>query len=146
MAEKLVKGLGGVGGVLSKLLSEPEPVQNAPATPPRERPQEAEEAPRVRMTEPPEEQPPPSPSKTPAVVKEASPRKKAEARRGRPPAGARTSEPVEREKVSLRLRADLAAAYRDWSWEERCQFSDLVDRALESYLKSRRKARKPETE
>jgi hypothetical protein len=40
-------------------------------------------------------------------------------------------------------RADLAAAYRDWSWQERCQFSDLVDRAMESYLK---KARKPERE
>jgi hypothetical protein len=71
---------------------------------------------------------------------------KQKARRGRPPAGARPTEQVEREKVSLRLRADLAATYRDWSWDEHCQFSDLVDRAMEHYLKSRGKARKPEKE
>lgn len=68
------------------------------------------------------------------------------ARRGRPPRSQKPSAPVAREKVSLRLRADLAAIYRDWSWEERCQFSDLVDRAMEFYLKHRSKARKPEAE
>lgn len=68
------------------------------------------------------------------------------ARRGRPLRSACPSGPVAREKVSLRLRADLAATYRDWSWDERCQFSDLVDRAMEFYLKHRGKARKQEKE
>lgn len=68
-------------------------------------------------------------------------------RRGRPPKSESptSSEPVQREKVSLRLRADLAATYREWSWEQRCHFSDLVDRALEFYWESQ-KARKPEKE
>lgn len=72
------------------------------------------------------------------------PKRSGAARRGRPPKPPRTPEPIEREKVSLRLRADLAATYRDWSWEERCQFSELVDRAMEFYLRHREKGRKPE--
>ena len=137
------KQLRGVSGVLGNLISEPEAPQPPP---PQEKPQETQEVPQEQGREHPEEERPAEPRESPAAVKEARPRKKEGARRGRPPAGTRTSEPVEREKVSLRLRADLAATYRDWSWEEHCQFSDLVDRAMEFYLKHRGKARKPERE
>ncbi|KAL8931196.1 MAG: hypothetical protein Q9211_007153 [Gyalolechia sp. 1 TL-2023] len=41
------------------------------------------------------------------------------ARRGRPP-GPRVAEVVDKEKVTLRLSAELMALYRDWSWDERC--------------------------
>lgn len=87
-------------------------------------------------------------SSPPAPSSQKTKEKKQEARRGRPPKGTRPSLPVEREKVSLRLRADLVAHYRDWSWAERCQFSDLVDRALEHYQRANRgkNDRKPETE
>jgi hypothetical protein len=131
------KQLRGVGGVLSNLLSPPE----AAASSGREENQNID--------------PGDAPGSTtkPLVTTEhkgatttPGQGEKRKARLGRPPAGSKAGEPVEREKVSLRLRADLAAAYRDWSWEEHCQFSDLVDRALESYLKGRRKARMPERE
>jgi outer membrane biosynthesis protein TonB len=138
------KQLRGVSGVLGNLISEPEA---PPTTPPEEKPHESKDVLREQGREHPEEQQPPEPRESSAVEKkEAKPRKKEGARRGRPPAVTRTSELVEREKVSLRLRADLAATYRDWSWEEHCQFSELVDRAMEFYLKSRGKARKPERE
>jgi hypothetical protein len=98
----------------------------------------------VQAAKPPEgSQPSTQPETVKAVAKE--PGEKKRARLGRPLAGSRASEPIEREKVSLRLRSDLTATYRDW-WEEHCQFSDLVDRAMEHYLKSRRKARMPERE
>jgi hypothetical protein len=34
-----------------------------------------------------------------------------------------------REKVTLRIPSDLIAEYQDWSWEARCQLSELVTRA-----------------
>lgn len=136
------KQLRGVGGVLNNLISAPEPSLLPPLA---STPQESQvAAPREQPPEP--EEPRPATTPEPTAEKATRPRKKAAARRGRPPTGSRSSEPAEREKVSLRLRADLAATYRDWSWEEHCQFSDLVDRALEFYLKSRGKARKPESE
>ncbi len=143
MAEKRVRPLGGVGGVLSGLLSGPEAAPQTTVTPPRETMQEDQDVPVVQPVEleTPESQ---EPRKAPATKTGTGEKQKA--RRGRPPAGTRPSESVEREKVSLRLRADLAATYRDWSWDEHCQFSDLVDRAMEHYLKSRGKARKPEKE
>ena len=67
---------------------------------------------------------------------------KRQAKRGRPPSSSRAAEPVEREKVTLRLRADLVALYRDWSWDERCQFSDLVDRAMADYSRRHEKSQK----
>lgn len=131
------KQLKGVGGVLGNLLSQPEPSPS----PVRE------DAPTVA---PPAEVPPSpvrsSTTSNPVSLPKPTSGEKQSARRGRPPAGSKTTGPVEREKVSLRLRADLAAVYREWSWEERCQFSDLVDRAMESYLKNHRKARMPERE
>ncbi len=130
------KQLRGVGGVLGNLLSQPEATQ---AT-------EREESSNVPPGEAHRLPEPPPAAKERGPVSKQGQGVKRKARLGRPPAGSKASEPVEREKVSLRIRADLAAAYRDWSWEEHCQFSDLVDRALESYLKSRRKARMPERE
>jgi hypothetical protein len=63
------------------------------------------------------------------------------ARRGRPP-GTRAGEELVREKTTLRLDKRLMDEYRDWSWEERCQLGELVERALNHYRKqrSRRKA------
>jgi hypothetical protein len=130
------KQLRGVGGVLGNLLSQPEAAQMM----------EREETSNVPPDAAPQKPEPPPDSKEREPVSKPGQGVKRKARLGRPPTGSKASEPVEREKVSLRIRADLAAAYRDWSWEEHCQFSDLVDRALESYLKSRRKARMPERE
>ena len=53
------------------------------------------------------------------------------ARRGRP-TGKRTSASP-REKVTLRISRHLVADYRDWSWDARCNFSHLVERALDEY-------------
>ena len=59
------------------------------------------------------------------------------ARLGRPPGNdARHARP--KEKVTLRIPSDLIAEYRDWSWEARCQLSELVVRALISYQDARR--------
>jgi hypothetical protein len=137
MAQKQLKGVSGVlGNIISPEPQEPPSQESAP---------ESQDVPREDA---PDQQDEGQASKPEASVKEkpSGPPERNGARRGRPPKARRTSEPVEREKVSLRLRADLAAMYREWSWEERCQFSDLVDRAMEVYLKHREKARKPERE
>jgi hypothetical protein len=60
-----------------------------------------------------------------------------QARRGRPP-GPRPEASIRREKVTVWLRAELIAQYRDWSWECRCQLSSLVEIALEEYHGRRR--------
>jgi hypothetical protein len=152
------KQLKGVGGVLGNLLTSSEQMaaadQEMAAATEEKKQVESQGASRVHVEEPVELGP--TEPREAKVVREPESRRKEEvkapsetvvgkqkARLGRPPAGTAVAEPVEREKVSLRLRADLAATYRDWSWEEHCQFSDLVDRALEHYLKSRGKGRKP---
>lgn len=67
-----------------------------------------------------------------------APRKSSRARLGRPPGNtARPAGP--KEKVTLRIPSDLIAEYRDWSWEARCQLSELVEKALLTYQKSNRK-------
>jgi len=38
---------------------------------------------------------------------------------------------------TFHISRDLAAAYRDWSWEARCQLSELVEQALLTYRESR---------
>ena len=68
------------------------------------------------------------------VANPAAPRKFA--RRGRPP-GRATASAKRREKVTLRIDASLVDDYRDWSWAQRCQLGELVERALSSYRKSR---------
>jgi hypothetical protein len=62
------------------------------------------------------------------------------ARRGRP-VGQSSPPALPRQKVTLRLPTDLIVAYRDWSWEARCQLSHLVERALADYRKSRAERR-----
>ena len=58
------------------------------------------------------------------------------ARRGRPP-GRLAAPAIRREKVTLRIDASLIDDYRDWSWVQRCQLGELVERALFTYRKSR---------
>jgi hypothetical protein len=55
------------------------------------------------------------------------------ARLGRPPGRTAGASPP-REKLTIRVSADLATAYRDWSWEARCQLGELVESAMHSYL------------
>ena len=58
------------------------------------------------------------------------------ARLGRPPGrAAGTSRP--KEKVTLRLDAELVADYRDWSWDQRCQLGELVEQALRAFWTGR---------
>ena len=133
-------------GVLGSIISRNETAANAPdeievtEVQPTEKPQPVE----VLQVAPPIIEEAEEAGKGPSKL--VVPAKKKEARRGRPLGKKVPVAPVEREKVSLRLRADLTAIYRDWSWKEQCQFSDLVDRALEFYWKSRGNARKPEKE
>ncbi len=66
------------------------------------------------------------------------------ARMGRPPdSSVRSTGP--KEKVTLRLPSDLIREYRDWSWEARCQLSELVEQALTKYRDSSRKSRRHPT-
>jgi len=60
---------------------------------------------------------------------------KTSARRGRPP-GRRTGTTPHKEKVTLRVDAGLIEQYREWSWSERCQLGELVERALANYRRS----------
>jgi len=66
----------------------------------------------------------------------AKPQGRIAARRGRPP-GQKPGEAVDKEKVTLRLNKELMDDYRDWSWEERCQVGELVEKALLQYRKHR---------
>ena len=59
------------------------------------------------------------------------------ARLGRPP-GNSFPAAGPKEKVTLRIPSDLIAEYRDWSWDARCQLSELVEKALADYLASHR--------
>ena len=134
MAQKPLKGVNNVlGGLLSDRTPDPDRTPVA-------------EPPQVRGRAEPETAPSALTSGEMAVSREElkakpSPKPRAAARRGRPP-GQKAGEPVLREKVTLRLSAELMAEYRDWSWEERCQLGELVERALTQYQKPRqRKAR-----
>ncbi len=59
------------------------------------------------------------------------------ARVGRPP-GSSVRHAGLKEKVTLRINSDMIAAYRDWSWEARCQMGELVERALVDYHEQHR--------
>jgi hypothetical protein len=112
------KTIGGINGVLQGLIS-------------------AEDMPAVPL---PAEMPPPESHTSATVVSSPQPPapNSPRTRLGRPPrSGIRHSTP--KEKVTLRIRSDLIAEYRDWSWESRCQISNLVERALLAYRNSRRR-------
>lgn len=59
------------------------------------------------------------------------------ARRGRP-LGKSTAAGQPKSKVTLWLSQALVNSYRDWSWEARCQFSHLVERAMTDYSRRQR--------
>lgn len=124
------KPLKGVGGVLGGLIS------SEPASPATSEPS-ASSAPAETIAEPVEEASAEQPA-TPAA--KAKPRPQAQpktyARRGRPP-GKKAGDSGEKEKVTLRLSKELVEEYRDWSWDERCQFGELVERAMSQYRKQR---------
>jgi len=54
------------------------------------------------------------------------------ARLGRPPGKTKGTSP-RKEKATLRIEAELMSDYRDWSWDQRCQLGELVERALAEY-------------
>lgn len=55
-------------------------------------------------------------------------------RRGRPPGKLLAT--ASKEKVTVWISSALIADYREWTWEARCQLSQLVERALTDYRKS----------
>ena len=109
------KTIGGISGVLEELIS--------PASTTTESPSHKQSSAPSRE---------PEPAGTPEPTR-PRPRR---ARLGRPP-GNTTQHPGPKEKVTLRIPSDLIAEYRDWSWEARCQLSELVERALVTYQQSR---------
>lgn len=124
MAQKPMKGVAGVLGSIVSLESR----QSEP---------QAESEPSAQHAQPVSEEPA-LPATGIAPPRRPSQPKPAGARRGRPP-GRRTGESVEKEKVTLRITKDLVDDYRDWSWEERCQLGELVERALIHYRKQRQR-------
>jgi hypothetical protein len=109
------KEVGGVRGVLGELITDA----------PREQPPAKNMPPSASAANP-----------KPSATTKLLPPKKARARLGRPP-GRQSSESSPKEKLTVRIDAGLAALYRDWSWDERCQLGELIERALRAYRKSR---------
>jgi uncharacterized protein (DUF4415 family) len=58
------------------------------------------------------------------------------ARLGRP-AGRQSGQVPPKEKITVRIDARLAAVYREWSWDQRCQLGELIERALRAYRRSK---------
>lgn len=58
------------------------------------------------------------------------------ARLGRP-AGRQSGQIPPKEKITVRIDATLAAVYREWSWDQRCQLGELFERALRAYRRSK---------
>lgn len=61
------------------------------------------------------------------------------ARQGRPP-GIKSSSGKPKAKATFYVSASLIDFYRDWSWEERCNVGELVERALRDYKKRQESA------
>ena len=111
------KTINGISGVLGELIS--------PAPPPTESPQSSQLA--IERQE----------ARSSGAAQPTPPRPRC-ARLGRPP-GKTTRHRGPKEKVTLRIPSNLIAEYREWSWETRCQLSELVERALAAYRASRRR-------
>jgi hypothetical protein len=133
----MARQLKGVGGVLGGLITESSEQATAP-TPPQEGPQPEPAEPPPEISD--------STGRTQGAgiadrvtrAKDEGPSEKPRVRRGRPPkraGGATPGEAVQREKVTLRLDANLMNQYRDWTWERRCQLHDLIEEAMAQYLK-----------
>lgn len=63
------------------------------------------------------------------------------ARQGRPP-GRQSGKGTRKAKATLRVSAELMDDYREWSWEERCNLGELVERALEEHRRRHRGLKK----
>ena len=110
------KTIGGISGVLGDLISPAPPEKSIGSG---QLPIESQEAKSTGTEQP-------------------TPLRPSRARLGRPPGNtSRHWDP--KEKVTLRIPSSLIAEYRDWSWEARCQLSELVERALAAYRQSRRR-------
>ncbi len=105
------KPIGGISGVLGELISTSTPSDEPPT--------------------------PKSPSTTSRDNNSASRRSRCPTARLGRPSGNSVQQTRPKEKVTLRISSELIAEYRDWSWDARCQLSELVQRALATYLKSR---------
>jgi uncharacterized protein (DUF4415 family) len=116
--------VAGISGVLGGLISSPSSAQRA-----SDKPTKAEHASSERTAEPVAESQPRA-----VPVRNAAP--KATARRGRPP-GRTTGSSPRKAKVTLRVDAGLMDDYREWSWAQRCQLGELVERALANYRRLR---------
>ncbi len=66
------------------------------------------------------------------------PKRKSHARAGRPP-GRVQAKTRRREKLTVRIDAELVDKYRDWSWDARCNLGELVGQAMRIHLKNRRR-------
>jgi hypothetical protein len=127
------KNLGGIRGVLGNLTGADEALEPVTLPEPAET---APEAPDVPPTPEPVAQPKPAKAaKAPQQAVEVSP-----ARRGRPP-GRKSGERVPKKKATLWVSASLLEEYVDWSWDERCNIGELIERALLDYKKRRRGSR-----
>jgi uncharacterized protein (DUF4415 family) len=111
------KTIGGISGVLGELIS-PAPV--------------SEDSPRQEHSSPLKQEP------HSTDAQKSTAHRPCRARLGRPQ-GSNASHMRPKEKVTLRIPSDLIAEYRDWSWEARCQLSELVERALVAYRESHRR-------
>lgn len=60
-------------------------------------------------------------------------------RQGRPPR--KQSADAAKEKITVRITSSLIAEYREWTWEARCQLSQLVERAMTHYRERRSEPR-----
>lgn len=76
---------------------------------------------------------PPEPSRT---TPQDKPEKREHARVGRPP-GKGSARAQRKEKMTVRIDANLVDKYRDWSWDARCNLGELVGAAMRRYLKMR---------
>ena len=85
-----------------------------------------------------DDRPKPEPSEPARPTPRDKPEKKVHARAGRPP-GKQLRNAQRREKLTVRIDADLLEKYRDWSWDARCNLGELVGRAMRLYLKNRRR-------
>ncbi|MBN1865846.1 hypothetical protein JW916_01010 [Candidatus Sumerlaeota bacterium] len=99
--------ISGIGGVLGGLISEPS------------------------QTTKPTESEPTAPTRPPKRLV-----KRSKARTGRPP-GKGDSGSTQKEKLTVRIDADLVEQYRDWSWDARCNLGELVGQAMRLHLRNR---------
>jgi hypothetical protein len=78
----------------------------------------------------------PQPSSSPRIKEPLPAVSPIAVRRGRPPGSRQASTP--KEKVTVWIKSSLIGSYRDWTWQERCQLSHLVERALTDYHEQHR--------